>query len=164
MATSWNSNIFFTAKTFYFQCATQFRPFRPLIFFSDFPTDFSIFVSTFLFFFLLRIYLIFLFWPCLFTETSRAFEKDKVQYIWFIVILDQISGPALRWCYKRLITKHLYIYTGSFKTLFRGFRERSLESGPALRWSYNRFITKHLYIHIGSFKTLFGSFHEKSDF
>ena len=33
----------------------------------------------FLFSFLLGIYLIFLFWPCLFTETSRAFEKRQGQ-------------------------------------------------------------------------------------
>ena len=47
------------------------------LFFCDFPADFpslSLFVSLFLFSFLLGIYLIFLFWPCLFTETSRAFE------------------------------------------------------------------------------------------
>ena len=40
---------------------------------------FSLFVSFFLFSFLLGIYLIFLFWPCLFTETSRAFEKRQGQ-------------------------------------------------------------------------------------
>ena len=50
-------------------------------FFCDFPTDFptfSLFVSLFLFSFLLGIYLIFLFWPCLFTETGRL-KKDKVK-------------------------------------------------------------------------------------
>ena len=50
--------------------------------FCDFPTDFpsfSLFVSLFLFFLLLGIYLIFLFWPCLFTETSRVFEKRQGQ-------------------------------------------------------------------------------------
>ena len=41
--------------------------------------SFSLFVSLFLFSFLLGIYLIFLVWPCLFTETSRAFEKRQGQ-------------------------------------------------------------------------------------
>ena len=41
-----------------------------------FPS-FSLFVSLFLFSFILHSYLIFLFWPCLFTETSRAFEKRQ---------------------------------------------------------------------------------------
>ena len=40
---------------------------------------FSLFVILFLFSFILRIYLIDLFWPCLFTETSRAFEKRQDQ-------------------------------------------------------------------------------------
>ena len=47
-------------------------------FFCDFPTDFlsfPLFVSLFLFSFLLCIYLIVLFWPCFFTEISRALEK-----------------------------------------------------------------------------------------
>ena len=48
------------------------------IFLQIFPS-FSLFVSLFLFSFLLGIYLIFLFWPCLFTETSRAFEKRQGQ-------------------------------------------------------------------------------------
>ena len=51
-------------------------------FFCDFLQifpSFSLFVSLFLFSFLLGIYLIFLFWPCLFTETSRAFEKRQGQ-------------------------------------------------------------------------------------
>ena len=53
-----------------------------LFFFCDFLQifpSFSLFVSLFLFSFLLGIYLIFLFWPCLFTETSRAFEKRQGQ-------------------------------------------------------------------------------------
>ena len=41
--------------------------------------SFSLFVSLFLFFFLFGIYLILSFWPCLFTETSRAFEKRQGQ-------------------------------------------------------------------------------------
>ena len=41
-----------------------------------FPS-FSYFFSLYLFSFLLRIYLILLLWHCLFTETSRAFEKKK---------------------------------------------------------------------------------------
>ena len=48
------------------------------IFLQIFPY-FSLFVSLFLFSFLLGIYLIFLFWSCLFTETSRAFEKRQGQ-------------------------------------------------------------------------------------
>ena len=51
-------------------------------FFCDFSRDFrffSLFVSLLLFSFLLGIYLIFLFWPCLFTELSRAFEKRQGQ-------------------------------------------------------------------------------------
>ena len=48
------------------------------IFLQIFPS-FSLFVSLFLFSFLLGIYLIFLFWPCLFTETNRAFEKRQGQ-------------------------------------------------------------------------------------
>ena len=48
------------------------------IFLQIYPS-FSLFVSLFLFSFLLGIYLIFLFWPCLFTETSRAFEKRQGQ-------------------------------------------------------------------------------------
>ena len=43
-----------------------------------FPS-FSLFVSPVLISILLGIYLIFLFWPCLFTETSRAFEKRQGQ-------------------------------------------------------------------------------------
>ena len=46
------------------------------IFLQIFPS-FFLFVSLFLFSFLLRIYLMFLFWHCLFTETSRAFEKRQ---------------------------------------------------------------------------------------
>ena len=41
--------------------------------------SFSLFVSLLLISILLDIYLIFLFWPCLFTETSRAFEKRQGQ-------------------------------------------------------------------------------------
>ena len=55
---------------------------RGLVFFCDFPAgfpSFSLFVSLFSFSLLLGIYLIFLFWPCLFTETSRAFEKRQGQ-------------------------------------------------------------------------------------
>ena len=59
---------------------------RGLVFFffaRDFPTDvsllFSLCFSLFLFSFLLGIYLIFLFWPCLFTETSKAIEKRQGQ-------------------------------------------------------------------------------------
>ena len=48
------------------------------IFLQIYPS-FSLFVSLFLFSFLLGIYLIFLFWPCLFTETSGAFEKRQGQ-------------------------------------------------------------------------------------
>ena len=48
------------------------------IFLQIFPS-FSLFVSLFLISILLGIYLIFLFWPCLFTETSRAFEKRQGQ-------------------------------------------------------------------------------------
>ena len=48
------------------------------VFLQIFPS-FSLFVSHFLFSFLLRIDLIFLFSPCLFTETSRAFEKRQGQ-------------------------------------------------------------------------------------
>ena len=48
------------------------------IFLQIFPS-FSLFVSLFLMSILLGIYLIFLFWPCLFTETSRAFEKRQGQ-------------------------------------------------------------------------------------
>ena len=47
-----------------------------VIFLQIFPS-LSLFVSLFLFSFLLGIYLIF--WPCLFTETSRAFEKRQGQ-------------------------------------------------------------------------------------
>ena len=49
-----------------------------VIFLQIFPS-FSLFVSLFLISILLGIYLIFLFWPCLFTETSRAFEKRQGQ-------------------------------------------------------------------------------------
>ena len=48
------------------------------IFLQIFPS-FSLFVSLFLISILLGIYLIFLFWPCLFTETSGAFEKRQGQ-------------------------------------------------------------------------------------
>ena len=48
------------------------------IFLQIFPS-FSLFVSLFLFSFLLGIYLIFLFWHCLFTETSRDFEERQGQ-------------------------------------------------------------------------------------
>ena len=53
-----------------------------LVFFAIFMQivpSFSPFVSLFLIPILLGIYLIFLFWPCLFTETSRAFEKRQGQ-------------------------------------------------------------------------------------
>ena len=52
------------------------------LFFCDFPADFSLLFCLCLSLFnfhLLGIYLIFLFWPCLFTETSRAFEKRQDQ-------------------------------------------------------------------------------------
>ena len=52
------------------------------IFLQIFPF-FSLFVSLFLFSFVLGIYLIYLFWPCLFTETSRAFEKIQGQSRFF---------------------------------------------------------------------------------
>ena len=51
-------------------------------FFCDFPADISLLFSlclSLLIFLLLGIYLIFLFWPCFFTETSRAFEKRHGQ-------------------------------------------------------------------------------------
>ena len=48
------------------------------IFLQIFPS-FSLFVSLLLFSFLLGIYLIFLFWHCLFTETSRDFEERQGQ-------------------------------------------------------------------------------------
>ena len=47
------------------------------IFLQIFPLFLSL--SLFLMSILLGIYLIFLFWPCLFTETSRAFEKRQGQ-------------------------------------------------------------------------------------
>ena len=49
-----------------------------VIFLQIFPS-FSLCVSLFLFSFLLGIYLIFLFSPCSFTETSRTFEKRQGQ-------------------------------------------------------------------------------------
>ena len=51
------------------------------IYFLRFSYRFFLFFSLWLFFFsfILRICLIFLFWPCLFTKTSRAFEKRHSQ-------------------------------------------------------------------------------------
>ena len=59
---------------------------------------FSLFVSLFLFSFLLRIYLIFLFWPCLFTETSKAFEKRQSQSRFSEVNFSVFLGIESFWC------------------------------------------------------------------
>ena len=64
------------------QCSgaiVRFSDSSSFFFFCHFPTDISLFVSPFLLSFLLRIYLIFLFWPCLINATSRLLKKDKVK-------------------------------------------------------------------------------------
>ena len=76
-------------------CAWTFFCGFPAVFFS-----FSLFVSLtfFVFSFLLRIYLRFLFWPCFFTETSRAFEKDKVKVDFQNSIFFFFSAFERFWC------------------------------------------------------------------
>ena len=72
-------------------------------FFLRFSYRFSLlflFVSLFLFAFLLPFYFIFLFWPCLFTETSRAFEKRQGLSRFSELNFSSYSFPAFEsfWC------------------------------------------------------------------
>ena len=81
--------------------------------------SFSLFVSLFLFSFLLGIYLIFLFWPCLFTEISRAFEKRQGQsrfselnffkffrHLKASGVLPVCDSGLMLWTYKVMVLAH----------------------------------------------------------